>query len=153
VILGPLLDDDPGTSGTIVQRMLDGGTPMLPRIWVDVVDVRDVAALHVAAMTAQAAGGHRFIAADRPMSFREMTDILRAAFPDRAGKIPRYQAPDWLMRFAALFNGTARDSLAELGPVKRTDTGPARALLGRPFVPAEDAAIAMARGLIDNRLV
>lgn len=153
VILGPLLDDDPGTSGTIVQRIMTGGLPALPRIFVDVIDVRDVAAVHLAAMTTPEAGGRRFIVADRSMSFLQVANVLRAEFPDRASRIPKREIPDWLLRLARLVSGTARDSLAELGPAKTTDAGPARALLGKPFIPAEDAIVATARSLIANGLV
>ncbi len=51
-IFGPLLDEDPGTSAQIVIRFLSGGVPAVPRLSFAFVDVRDVAAAHVAALTA-----------------------------------------------------------------------------------------------------
>src|SRR5690606_27132253 len=55
VIFGPLLDDDPGTSVVLLKRMFDGSLPAAARVSFIVVDVRDVAAAHVAAMTSDAA--------------------------------------------------------------------------------------------------
>jgi dihydroflavonol-4-reductase len=59
-ILGPLLDSDPGTSVALIARLLGGGVPAAPRIAFSIIDVRDVAAVHVAAMEAPEAGGRRF---------------------------------------------------------------------------------------------
>ena len=66
VVLGPLLGRDTGVSPLLVRRLF--GAPFAPRISFNVVDVRDVAALHLAAMTSPQAGGHRFIAAAAPVT-------------------------------------------------------------------------------------
>ena len=57
VVLGPLLGDDPGVSAALVKRLLDGSLPVAARVYIGIVDVRDVAALHLAAM--EIAGGGR----------------------------------------------------------------------------------------------
>src|SRR5690606_21259891 len=62
-VLGPLLDEDPGTSAALVQRLLDGSIPAAPQMWLSLIDARDVAALHLRAMTVPEAGGRRFPAA------------------------------------------------------------------------------------------
>lgn len=61
-IFGPVLGADYSTSILMVQRLLAGAVPGCPRINFGVVDVRDVAALHIIAMTHAAAKGERFIA-------------------------------------------------------------------------------------------
>ncbi len=103
-ILGPLLDDDPGTSGALVKRLLDGSIPMLPRVGFGIVDVRDVAELQVKAMETQGAGGRRSsLALLDGCRSRTRADALRSALPELAGKIPRHELPDWLVRLMALF--------------------------------------------------
>jgi nucleoside-diphosphate-sugar epimerase len=153
IILGPLLDDDPGTSAVLVQRLLNGTIPAMPHMNLAIVDVRDVAALHLAAMTAPEAGGHRFIAVEASTSLVDLVGILRANFPNRAGKLPRFEIPDWLVRLAGLFNTTIRENTTELGAHRRFDATPAKTLLGRDFIPVSQAAIATARSLIAHHLI
>ena len=151
-IYGPLLDDDPGTSATLVQRMLRGGMPAVPDIALITVDVRDVAALHVAAMTAAEAGGRRFPTGNGTYTLLEMAQMLRPALPEHAGRLPRFAAPDWLVRILGRFDRDIGDNLGELGVVKRTEAAEARALLGRPFIPAAEALVATAHSLVEQRL-
>ena len=152
-ILGPLLDDDPGTSAALVQRLMNGSVPAAPNFSFAIVDVRDVAALHVAAMTRAEAGGHRYPAGNGTYSLMDLANMLRPEFPDRAGKLPRFQAPDWLVRLFGVFDKDMRGNLGELGVVKHADTREAQALLGRPFIPARDAVVATGRSLIAQHLV
>ena len=49
-------------SVSILTRMLDGALPACPRWAFCVVDVRDVANLHLLAMTSPSAAGERFLA-------------------------------------------------------------------------------------------
>jgi len=152
-IVGPLLDDDPGTSGALMKRFVDGSVPALPRMTLSVIDVRDVAAAQVAAMLSAEAGGHRFILSEREMSFAEVAQVLRAAFPQLARKIPRLEAPDWAVRLIGMFDPQIRSNTTELGRPRRVDGSSGRALLGRPLIPAADAAIAMVQGLLDQHLL
>lgn len=149
-IFGPLLDEDPGTSAVIIQRLLDGSVPAAPRIPMTTVDVRDVAAAHVAAMTAPEAGGRRFPMGERTMFFIETADILRQRYPDR--RIPRLQMPDWAVRLYALFDRDVRDNMGELGYIKTLDSSAVIAMLGRPLIPAPEAVLATARTLVDQGL-
>ncbi len=153
IMLGPLLDDDPGASAVLVQRLLKGHVPAAPRLDLSIVDVRDVAALHVAAMTTPNAGGQRLIATAETLSFLDLARALAPAFP--ASRLPRFELPDSLVRLYALFDPDIRFSLPELGRHKRFSTHRAPALLGRKLIPARAAAIATghalaARGLLSN---
>ena len=152
-ILGPLLDDDPGTSAALVGRLMNGSVPAAPRIAFGIVDVRDVAALHRAAMTNPDAAGKRLPISAGTLSLIEVSRLLAAAFPDRAKRIPRFEVPDWAVRLYALFDSDIRGNLGELGIYKRLDSRDAIAILGRPLIPASDAVIATARSLIAEKLV
>ncbi|HTO27872.1 MAG TPA: hypothetical protein VL017_04705, partial [Devosia sp.] len=152
-VLGPLLDDDPGTSAGIVLRLLDGSVPALPRIPFVIVDVRDVAAGHVRAMTDPEAAGRRFPMGERAMLMADVAGIVRAALPpERASKVPRRTMPDWAVRVYSLFDRDVRGILNELGMLKRLDSSASITLLGRPLITAEQAIIATTQSLLAQRL-
>jgi nucleoside-diphosphate-sugar epimerase len=152
-ILGPLLDEDPGTSAGLVARMLNGSIPAAPRMPFIIIDVRDVAEAHVAAMTDPKAGGRRFPMGERTLFLIEVADILRRHYPERNGKIPRFAMPDWGVRIYSLFDKDLRGNLGELGVTKRLDSTAAIALLGHGLIPADTAVLATAESLIEHRLV
>ncbi|WP_421952485.1 SDR family oxidoreductase [Pelagibacterium sp.] len=152
-IFGPLLDEDPGTSATLVQRLMNGSVPAAPRIPLVAIDVRDVARAHLAAMISPEAGGHRFPMGERTMFFAEVAAILRQAFPAHARKIPRRELADWMVRIYGLFDKDVRSNLGELGVLKRLDSSAATRLLGRELIPADASFIATGESLIAHGLV
>jgi nucleoside-diphosphate-sugar epimerase len=153
VIFGPLLDDDPGTSIGLLKRMFDGSLPAVAKIAFIIADIRDVAAAHLAAMTSDAARGKRFPMGSGTYSMLEMANILRRAMPERAGKTPRYEVPDWLVRLVASVDADIRGNLGELGVAKRGDASDVKRLLGRDLITGEEATIAAARSLIAQGIV
>jgi nucleoside-diphosphate-sugar epimerase len=152
-ILGPILDDDPGTSGALILRLLDGSVPAAPRITFSIVDVRDVAAAQVAAMTSPAAAGKRHILSEREAIIFELAQALRPHFPQLASRLPRFELPDWVVRAVGLFDPQIRSNTHELGNIRRVDGSTGRALLGHPLIPAADAALATAQSLVAHGLV
>jgi nucleoside-diphosphate-sugar epimerase len=149
-ILGPLLDDDPGTSVGLLARMVDGSLPATARFYQVVTDIRDVAEAHVTAMTDSAAGGRRYPMGSGTLSLIEMANCLRAALPERASKLPRFEAPDWVVRIFAVFDVDARGNIGELGVHKSADSSAVEALLGHRLISAEDATIAAAKSLVER---
>jgi dihydroflavonol-4-reductase len=152
-ILGPLLDDDPGTTGALILRMLSGGIPMAPDVILEYVDVRDVAAAHVAAMTTPQAGGHRHIVTDASLSLMEITEILRPVFPVYASKLPGREMPSWVAALFSIFDKSLRDSRAQMGVRKHSSSVSGAALVGGKLIPAREAVIATARSIIERGLV
>ncbi|WP_297104146.1 NAD-dependent epimerase/dehydratase family protein [uncultured Devosia sp.] len=150
-ILGPLLDEDPGTSALMVKRLLDGSVPALPRMPFVIVDVRDIAEAHLKAMTAPNAGGRRFPMGERSMLMGEVAEIVRKTAPNR--KVPRLPMPDWAVRVYALFDRDVRGILNELGVLKSLDSRSAVALLGRPLIAADRAIADTTTALIERRIV
>ena len=145
-ILGPVLDRDPGVSPMLVSRMLDGRTPALARWGTAVVDVRDVAAMHVAALEKPRTIGKRYLATGRYLTLLQVADILRAAYPHR--RVPRLVAADWMVRIAARFMPAVRSILNDLGHEKHYDGSRGEQLLGRPYIAAEDAVLSAAESII-----
>jgi dihydroflavonol-4-reductase len=152
-IYGPLLDEDPGTSAKLVIRLLDGSLPAAAKLPMTAIDIRDVAAVHVKAMTTPAAGGHRYPMSEGTYSLLQMADFLRPALPKYAGKLPRFEVPDWLVRTFGSLDADMRGNLGELGTHKSTEALDAKALLGRPFIPAREAVIETAKTAIEQKLV
>jgi dihydroflavonol-4-reductase len=152
-ILGPLLDEDPGTSAALIARLMDGSIPAAARIYFPVVDVRDVAAAQIRAMLAPEAGGQRFPMGERTLSFLEFAETIRAALPEFAKKLPRFTVSDWMVRLFAFVDKDIRGNVGELGIIRRTDSSAVVALLGRPLIPSEEAVIATAKSLVAQGIV
>jgi nucleoside-diphosphate-sugar epimerase len=152
-IFGPLLDEDPGTSANMIVRMLGGKVPAVPEIQMIIADVRDVAGLHLAAMTNPAAGGRRFPLGDRSYSLMEIVRMVGQTIPARAGKLPKFELPDWVTRIVGRIDGEVRGSLCELGYARTTESLEAKALLGRTLVPAEETIAVTARTIMEQKLV
>lgn len=153
-VFGPALGPDFSESIGIVKALLDGAMPAVPRIHFGLVDVRDVADLHLRAMTSPKAAGERFLAvAGETMSIFEVARVLRAKLGTRARRVPRFQAPDWLMRIAARRNPMVRAALPLLGKVRRSTSAKAQNLLGWSPRGNEEMIVATAESLIRLGLV
>jgi dihydroflavonol-4-reductase len=153
-IFGPALGGDVSTSVTLIRMMLNGAMPGAPRIHFGVVDVRDVADLHLMAMTSPAARGERFIAvAGRCMSIFEIAKLLRARMGDVAGRVPTRQFPDWLVRLFGLVNPAAKAAVPQLGIIREASNQKARTLLGWAPRSNEEAILATAESLVRLKLL
>jgi len=148
-VFGPALAADFSTSIEIVRRMMDGALPGLPRITFGVVDVRDVADLHLKAMTAPEAAGERFLAVTGDfLSLREMALLLKKGMGDAARRVPVRELPDWLLRLVALVDKSAGQIVPELGKRKNATNEKARRVLGWTPRSAEEAVVSTADSLL-----
>ena len=152
-VLGPVLGGDFSPSLELVKKLLDGALPGLPRLGFAIVDVRDVADLHIRAMTAPGMNGERFIAAGRFMWMRDIADVLTIRLGDRAKRVPKRRLPDWLLHIAARFDPTIRMVTPELGKVRECSSAHARATLGWVPRPEEETIVDCAKSLIAHGLV
>jgi nucleoside-diphosphate-sugar epimerase len=146
-IIGPALSGDHSYSLQAIQRLLDG-MPAAPRLGFTFVDVRDVADLHVRALTNPAAGGERFIATDRFLWLPEVATILRDRLGDAARKVPSRVAPNVLIRALALFDGSIRSVVGDLGKRAWYSSEKARTTLGWSTREVEDSIEDCARSLV-----
>ena len=148
-VLGPALGPDYSPSLMIVQRMMDGAVPGCPQRWFGVVDVRDVADLHVRAMTHPAARGERFLCTvGNFMSMLEIARVLKARMGPAAAKVPTRELPNWLVRLAALRDPALKQLVPELGKYKNGTNAKARGRLGWMPRSSEDAIVASAESLL-----
>ena len=148
LVLGPLQSADFSTSLEAIKKMLEGSLPGLPRFGFGVVDVRDVADMHVRCLTAPDMAGERFLCSGPFLWMREIAGILRAGLGDQARKVPRHSLPDWLVRVSAWFDPVVRQVIGELGHERDADTGHALAKLGWKARPVEETILDTARDMI-----
>jgi nucleoside-diphosphate-sugar epimerase len=148
-VFGPVLGPDYSTSILLVKRLMDGSVPGCPRLYFGVVDVRDVADLHLRAMIDPAAKGERFLAvAGNCLSILDIARVLRRRMGASARKVPTLQLPDWLVRVVAWVDPVARQLRPELGKVKNASNEKARRLLGWTPRSNEESIIATAESLV-----
>ncbi|HEX4741123.1 MAG TPA: aldehyde reductase [Caulobacteraceae bacterium] len=152
LVLGPVFGPDYSDSVQIVERLLKGRIPGLPHLGFCVVDVRDVADLHLRAMTAPEAGGERFIAAGEFAWMAEIASMLRARLPERVSKIPTAKAPDLMIRLAALVDHDLKTVTPSLGHKRVFSSAKAERVLGWKPRPIEETLFDCARSLIDRGL-
>ncbi|MEA2638435.1 MAG: hypothetical protein QOE18_1492, partial [Chloroflexota bacterium] len=150
-IIGPVLGKDRSYSLQAVDRMLTGRMPGLPRLGFSFIDVRDVAALEVAAMTAPQAAGQRLIAASSFLWFSDVAAILRAQLGADARKVPRRKVPNAVVRLLARFDPEIRSVVDELGQKTTYSIENARQRVGWTPRPVEQTIVDCARSLLDQR--
>jgi nucleoside-diphosphate-sugar epimerase len=128
---------------------MDGALPGCPRLYFGVVDVRDVADLHLRAMTNPVAKDERFLAVSGDfMSILEIAKVLKSRMGPAARRVPTRQIPDWLVRLASLRDPAVKQILPELGKMKNATSAKAHALLGWSPRSREDAVVASAESLL-----
>jgi nucleoside-diphosphate-sugar epimerase len=148
-VFGPVLGPDYSTSILLVQRLLDGSMPGCPKLYFGVVDVRDVADLHLRAMTNPAAKGERFLAvAGDFISMLQIAQVLRARLGEAARKVPKREVPNWLVRLAALRDPEVKQIVPELGKRKNATNAKAKRVLGWNPRPNDEAVVATAESLL-----
>jgi nucleoside-diphosphate-sugar epimerase len=153
-VFGPVLGPDYSTSVLLIQRLMSGAVPGSPRLSFGVVDVRDVADLHIRAMTLSAAKGERFLAvAGDFMLIHDIAKVLKNRMGEAGKKVPTRQLPNWLVRLAALRDPLVKQILPELGKLKNGSNEKAKRLLGWTPRSSEEAIISTAESLLDLNLL
>ena len=149
-VFGPLLTKDRLGSVQIIHRLLQGRPPRIPRLGFWVVDVRDLADLHVRAMTSSEAAGQRFICAGEFMWMKDIAASLRSQLVGRAGKVPTRTLPDIAVRFLSLFSPSLRWFTPELGRRNSLTSEKARRVLGFSPRPAATTILDCAESLLSG---
>jgi nucleoside-diphosphate-sugar epimerase len=150
-IIGPALDEDASISIGLVTSLLDGTVPAMPSNGFSIIDVRDVAALHIAALEHPESAGERYLATAAYTPFPAVADILREAYPDR--KVTRNFVPDWIIRLLARFGGPTRQIINDIGNEKHFDGSKGERLLGRSYIPVKQAILDTAESAIRLNLL
>jgi nucleoside-diphosphate-sugar epimerase len=147
-ILGPVLSSDLSYSVQVVERLLNRSMPGIPRLGFSFVDVRDVADIHLRAMTSPEAGGERFLAAGTSLWLSDVAQILRERLGPRAAKVPTRRVPNFVVRAAARFDPALRQIVGQLGKRSEFSSQKARTTLGWSPRPVEDTIADCAESLL-----
>jgi nucleoside-diphosphate-sugar epimerase len=129
-IFGPVLSAERLGSVAFIQRLLRGVPPALPRLAFNITDVRDLADLHLRAMTMPQAAGQRFIALGEALWYADMARALKEGLGARAGKVPTANMPDVVFRGLAAVQPQMKALLPLLGRTTVFSTQKAREVLG-----------------------
>ena len=145
-IMGPSLTGEAaGTSTKMILDMINGKMPMIPDIAIGMVDVRDVAKMHVAAMSVPEAKGLRFVlASEEPVPMLRVAQILKSA---GYSKVSTRRAPSFLLRMMAPFSKDVKGMVTFLGRKVRSDNRSTRQVLGWEETPMEKSLVDMAASL------
>ncbi|MEM8898419.1 MAG: aldehyde reductase [Bacteroidota bacterium] len=149
-ILGPALGNTFGTSHTVIQQLLDGSMKAMPNISYGIIDVRDVADLHIRAMTHPAAKGERFLASSGdPMTLQDIALLMKKELGKQAANTSTKVYPDWLVRIVSLFNPAVRGIVSQLGKTLHSVNDKGTRLLDWQPRSREEAVLSAARSVAE----
>jgi nucleoside-diphosphate-sugar epimerase len=149
---GPLLRYDRPTTGDVPRWMLSGKMPVVPKVDIDVTDVRDLAVAHRLATEVPAAAGNRYICASEPVRLGEIAAILAAEYGPRGFPVSTRPLPSWVLRALSHVSADMRLISSLAGP-KRVSSEKARTELGWTQRPVRDSIIDNAEDLIAHGIV
>ncbi|KAI2792691.1 hypothetical protein POX_b02732 [Penicillium oxalicum] len=153
-VMGPILGPEISTSIQVASRLLSGAIPGCPNIEFGVVDVRDVADLHLLAMTHPRAKGERFLCMSPPaMSIRDIALTLRDRMGSQARKVPTRTIPNFVLRSLAFFDSGIALVVPYLDEARPGSIEKAKTLLGWNPRSNADAVVASAESLIRHGVV
>jgi dihydroflavonol-4-reductase len=147
VVFGPPLGGGVSSSLALIDRLMKGRDPLLPRLNIPCVTVADVAEAHLRAL--EAGDGPRILMVADSVPLQEIAGLVRQAVP--GARAARLVAPDWLVRLAARVSPSVRAAAGGLGRAERVETETAEALLGRPLADPRPAVTETARALAASR--
>lgn len=135
LVLGAPLDRHFGSSISLVERVLQGKDPMLPDLRFSIVDVKDVAKMHVDSINNDSTRGQRILASSGNWSFIEIAKLLKSNYP--SSKVRTLKAPTFLIQILSIFDGTIKPVLPMLGKPMKVNGSKASRLLGINYIPVE----------------
>ena len=152
-IMGPVLCGVFTTSMEVPKRLLQRELPLLPKVMLPVVDVRDVAQAHINAMTIPEAAGNRHIVANQSMWFQDVAVIIDKEFRPHGYNVPTTNAPSFLIKFVSIFDNSLKMVTPGLGKIASYDNTRARDVLGIRFHEVKDTIVEMCYTMIDLGMV
>ncbi len=154
-ILGPSLSAHMSGSFGLIEHLLNGSMRAIPNIPLNIVDVRDVADLHIRAMTNPKANGQRFIAsADGQISMPEIAALIKNKKSDIAKNISTKTVPNWVIYLAALFNKQAKEAALLLRMSRNVSNTKAKKTLDwKPISTNEEIILASLDSMVKYELI
>lgn len=143
LVTGPLLPGtkDLGTSIGMIKNIASGKLPAAPVVSIGAVDVRDVAALHLLAMTRPEAKGERFLAIAGNGDFVSLQDFAKVLNKSM------WTLPDWVIKAGAYVSAELAGLLPEIGTKRKATNAKARKVLSFEFRTWEESVLATVESL------
>jgi nucleoside-diphosphate-sugar epimerase len=142
-VLGPSLLGMDNASNELIRKLLHREVPGVPHLYLPIVDVRDVALAHVAALRTPDAAGKRFILFGDGCWYHELAKLIKAA----GYNIPTRRLPNWLVRIVARFDEAVALVVPQLGKLTRLSNEQARTVLDWHPRPLGETAIDTAKAI------
>ncbi|KAF8384095.1 hypothetical protein PRIPAC_73237, partial [Pristionchus pacificus] len=154
LVIGPPLIDEQGSSISIIRQFLQHEMPMCPPMQLALVDVRDVAEMHVKAMLSREADDQRFLACSQPSYwFRDISRVLGKEFGGHGYCTPRFEAPGFIVRIMALFDKQAASVVPRLHHEIKFDNSKAQKVLDISFRNPDESLVEMGYVCIERGIV
>ncbi|KAJ6031139.1 nucleoside-diphosphate-sugar epimerase [Penicillium herquei] len=154
MIMGPVLAPDTSSSIEVISRLMNGTIAGCPNLNWTFVDVRDVAHMHLLAMTNPKANGERFLSLSQPqMSMKDVSLALREHLGDKAKRCPTRSIPDFVVKIMGLFDSSIALVVPMLGHTFVGSVDKATSVLGWKPRPSVDAVVAAGESLYNLGLV
>jgi dihydroflavonol-4-reductase len=142
-VFGPAFNPVLSSSFGLLKTLLGDHMKAIPDMSMGIVDVRDLADLHLRAMVNPRAAGQRFLAlSGGTLSLMQVSQLVRRERPQLARRLSDKPLPTWLLRLAAPFSAQARSILPMVGIYRNASNAKARTLLGWTPRPNEEAVVA-----------
>ncbi len=130
-IFGPILGKDFSSSVQLIEQLMSGKMSATPKVNFGIVDVRDVADVHIKAMTIEGAKGHRFlVTSDDVTSLPEIAGILRQQQNHFANKVTKRVLPNWIVKILAFFKPELKAVSDQVGIIKMLSNKKTKHTLG-----------------------
>jgi nucleoside-diphosphate-sugar epimerase len=152
-VLGPILGKDPGTSATVILRMIKGEYPGVPKLGFPTIDVRDVVELHYLSLENPKSVGQRYAAVSSSVWFKDLARFVLEADAQNTKKVKTFEMPNWFVRLYAIFEKSAKMILPELGFMANISNEKAKTELGFKPRSVKEAVAATVESCITNKLV
>lgn len=153
LILGPLPDTNARTSGVLVQSLMLSTIPGLARMHFNAVDVRDVAAAHIAAMITPEAAGQRFICVSDSFWMEDVAKLLKENYASRGYKVKTTVFPSWMVRIVAIFSTEARATVDALDEELNVDNTSIKEVLNWQPRDMKEMVLSMAKSMIELKMI
>ncbi|MDQ1096917.1 MULTISPECIES: SDR family oxidoreductase [Chryseobacterium] len=150
-ILGPVLENDYGTSANIVVKLMDGSMPAVPKIGFEIIDVRSVADALIKAMEVPSAANNRYLLSSGFLMLKDIAEILKKAYPKN--KIPTKELPNFIIKLFSKFDSSLQPVMVDLGVKRRVNVNKAKTELNWQPIPPEEAVLSCARSLFEQGIL
>lgn len=154
-IFGPVLSNDMSSSIDLIKKLMDGSIAKCPKTYFNIVDVRDLADLHIKAMIDPAAKGERFIASSdgKPLGLIDVARIISQGRPEKAQKVPTSEVPTWVVRLIAIFSPVARQTVPFLNVIRLLSNEKAKTVLDWKPRAVQDTILDTVDSLVKHNIV